>query len=1237
MKKVLLSFLFALLLCIGAMAADVVYLDGTGETEGAFVTLSDAVSALPNGGTVVLSGDTVIATATKLPATGAITLTSKYDGKDYTETAALKFEANLTLDADTTFTDIVLERTKAADGFLFIIAEGHHLTMDTGVICLNYTGRQWLTLVGGLYSGTFTGDTHITVKSGRFFSVYGGSRVGTFTGNTYVDITGGIFDHMVVGACYNADMTGDAHLTFGGEATFIDGQNSGYAVMGGMFGTNGDTAKTHVGDVYLTLSGNSAINGTVYGAARGDNVTQKGNVYVTVKDNALAYTMYAGGRASTVDGNITLTVEGGELKANVYGGSYLGTVTGNTTVNIQGGKLCYYNVHLPSSRSSPVGTRNVYGGCASDGTLGGTSTVLMTGGSVYGNINSQVITMENGTVFGKLLGDTATVDLSEGGTVSIGKDTTVTSLVGGGKLILAAGASLTTDTVSGIVDLSINGLPLPKAYLTASTVSDGAAVNYIAQEEETLLAENGIYSIDFTDAASAVKVTIEHMEGCTVEVRTAAIKSGDAIAQDSSTTTSATYTLAPGLYNAKVAYTSSNYRRQSFYVDGRGDTQTVEVKYEPRTDEGFQAKSTSRPTTNVTQAHFSTEGMAVDSPYFNTRPGSVKFTTNDEANDFIRAKAENCDYMHVFFPVKTKSGYDFPIVVFTKDEVPEGATIEEIAGIVREKEGREIFFITAQVHGNEPAAGEGALAFLSEMCGDYGKELLANELVGAVVMVPRMSPEGSYVFTRPSPVDVLNTNLNRDNLLLEDIGIAAMAYAAQLFMPTVSLDCHEDHIEPTFTESDWELQTDIYDYGVCHSGSANVLQADTKGVLYGDLSAGRDLIYANLSLRLQDAMAAKGFRTYYYGTAGVGRTVPSIIVCKDYFSALGTCAYTVETPGIGGGNEHFLRRVYTQVTGIKTMFGLVLEEEGAVAAAVAAAREKAALFAQQYDPRSAIILSHAQSRIHTYNYTWNCPIVAADGTVRLAENEVAHGAINVADRYRTRPTAYVFPADAENVSKVLTTLTKQNIAFYKLDSGTTLSLQKYSGSVTKAYVGAAADVTFANGAYIIPVDGVRSVITMSLFEPDNYDTDEGYCSFVQAGYLTLADVYRSTESFIAAKMGYDGTYKALEIPAGKTVLSAVVDGVPYDTVSADAENAYIIASDSEYYKAILTFADGTEETHYIGTRAGDMNGDFEIELVDALLLLHSILNKSPAANGDMNLDGRINLLDTLHLLKGIAK
>ncbi len=1208
MKKILTFTLFVMLLCIGTLAADVVYLDGTGTTDGAYTTLYDAVATLPNGGTVVLTGNTVISTATKLPATGAITLTSKYDGKDYTETAALQFEADLTLDADTTFTDIVLERTKTADGFLFIIAEGHHLTMDTGVICLNYTGRQWLTLVGGLYSGTFTGDTHITVKSGRFFSVYGGSRVGTFTGNTYVEITGGIFDHMVVGACYNADMTGDAHLTFGGEATFINGQNNGYAVMGGMFGSNGGAAKTHIGDVYLTLSGNSAVNTSVYGAARGDNVTQKGNVYVTVQDNAFAYTMYAGGYASTVDGTVTLTIEGGDLKSNIYGGSNTGTVTGNTTVNIHGGKLCYYNVHLPSSRSKPVGTCNLFGGSAAGGTVGGTSTVLMTGGSVYGDVSSDTVTLQNGTVWGKVIGDTVAVDLSAGGTVSIYKPSTVTSIVGGGKLILGSGASLATGTLSGKVDLFLSGMPLPKTYLTATTVADGAAVNYIAQDEEMLVAESGTYTVDFANAASAVKVTIEHMEGCTVEVRNAYWKTVDPIAQDTSTATSATYTLAPGLYNAKVAYTSSNYRRQAFFVTGRGDTQTVDVKYEARTNEGFQMTSTSRPPSILTETHFSTEGMTVDSPYFNTRPGSVKFTTNDEANDFIRAKAQACDYMFAFFPVTTKSGFDFPIVVFTKDKIPEGATMAEIAEIVHKKEGREIFFITAQVHGNEPAAGEGALAFLSEMCGDYGEELFANDLVGAVVMVPRMSPEGAYVFTRLTPVDVLNTNLNRDNLLLEDIGIAAMAYAAQLFMPTVSFDCHEDHIEPTCTESDWDQQTDIYDYGICHSGSANILQADTKGVLYGDLGAGHDLIYANLSFRLQDAMVAKGFRTYYYGTAGTGRTAPGMLVCKDYFAALGACSFTVETPGIGGGNEHFLRRVYTQVTGLKTMFGLVLEEEGGVAAAVEAAREKAALSAQQYDPRSAIIVSHAQSRVHTYNYSWNCPIVAADGTVRLAENEVAHGAINVADRYRTRPTAYVFPADAENVSKVLTTLTKQNVPYYKLGSGTTLSLEKYTGTVTKAYLSPAANITFANGAYIVPVDGVRSVIIMSLFEPDNYDTNEGYCSFVQAGYLTLADVYRSTESYIAAKMGFDGTYLALDVPTGKTVASAVVDGKSYKTVATEGTSAFVVASDNPCYTAKLTFTDGSSKAYTIGAAAGDVNGDGKISIADVLRLLRIIVN-----------------------------
>ena len=160
------------------MTPKTVYLDGTGNTDGAYTSLSAALSDMPGGGTIILSGDTSVTAATALPETAEVVITSVYGDKDYRETAALKLYANLALGGDTIFRNVAIERAKQTSANIFISASGHALTMDDGVICLNYTGLQWITLVGGNISKDYVGDSHITVKAGHFRNIFGGNYNG---------------------------------------------------------------------------------------------------------------------------------------------------------------------------------------------------------------------------------------------------------------------------------------------------------------------------------------------------------------------------------------------------------------------------------------------------------------------------------------------------------------------------------------------------------------------------------------------------------------------------------------------------------------------------------------------------------------------------------------------------------------------------------------------------------------------------------------------------------------------------------------------------------------------------------------------------------------------------------------------------------------------------------------------------------------------------------------------------
>ena len=114
-------------------------------------------------------------------------------------------------------------------------------------------------------------------------------------------------------------------------------------------------------------------------------------------------------------------------------------------------------------------------------------------------------------------------------------------------------------------------------------------------------------------------------------------------------------------------------------------------------------------------------------------------------------------------------------------------------------------------------------------------------------------------------------------------------------------------------------------------------------------------------------------------------------------------------------------------------------------------------------------------------------------------------------RGRTRPTAYVIPADLENIDKILYILDNQGAEYYRLSDGSRATLEQYY------YVGPyeyndrergieaglrdAERVRFSNGAYVIPMDQVAGNVIAMLMEPDVTDSNGYDGSLYQYGVI----------------------------------------------------------------------------------------------------------------------------------------
>jgi len=166
-------------------APEVVYLDGTGKTEGAYTALQDAVAAVANGGTIIVCGNTTTqSTPLTLPEKD-VTITSENG-------AVLGFGRIVTLGGNTTFKNITLKN--ARNGGCYIYCNRYNVVFESDVT--TEITSPLLNIYGG---GSRTGeyDSTLTVKGGTWGSVYVGHNSGIFSGTTTVTIDGATIEDLL--------------------------------------------------------------------------------------------------------------------------------------------------------------------------------------------------------------------------------------------------------------------------------------------------------------------------------------------------------------------------------------------------------------------------------------------------------------------------------------------------------------------------------------------------------------------------------------------------------------------------------------------------------------------------------------------------------------------------------------------------------------------------------------------------------------------------------------------------------------------------------------------------------------------------------------------------------------------------------------------------------------------------------------------------------------------------------
>ena len=193
------------------------YVDGTGNTEGAFTTLEEAISALPDdGGTVIVCGDTTVGIASAtvtLPAnSGKVTLKSIND-------ATLTIGRAVVLGCEMEIDNIEL-CNGSTTGHGFIYANGNKLTIGENVTTTKATGvNNYLFIYGG-HPDKDVASTHLIIKSGTYSNVLGANHSAPFTGTTKVEVSNITVTNLLTMGSFNSFAgTGELILDLRGNKT----------------------------------------------------------------------------------------------------------------------------------------------------------------------------------------------------------------------------------------------------------------------------------------------------------------------------------------------------------------------------------------------------------------------------------------------------------------------------------------------------------------------------------------------------------------------------------------------------------------------------------------------------------------------------------------------------------------------------------------------------------------------------------------------------------------------------------------------------------------------------------------------------------------------------------------------------------------------------------------------------------------------------------------------------------
>ena len=462
----------------------------------------------------------------------------------------------------------------------------------------------------------------------------------------------------------------------------------------------------------------------------------------------------------------------------------------------------------------------------------------------------------------------------------------------------------------------------------------------------------------------------------------------------------------------------------------------------------------------------------------------AELTPYEDVSAFYQEVAKRSDAAGIETIGQSRQGRDLNLLTLTNTDYKTPWQAQ--------RSGKPIFFIGAQIHGDEPAGKEALMEFARDLA--FGElNYMLDEII--FLFVPQMNPDGAELGEWGTRANAAGYNINRDFPRLINPEARAVADVLLEWRPHVVVDAHELMGPPR-----------IYDFYTWHPNNPN-----SPDELYEYASD-------HLIPEIVDALEANDYSHVIYHTPGGLFTEPEegIYVplygrtLNDYAEAIGAISILFESLREQDARVDIEDRSRRQYVAMKAMGEHIARNGDEVVAAVQQAQQSLL----NYGPEDSIAVEvdHAKTETITYRVAemeeeegvspWQW-----ETTGEILELEVPVYADLQVTRHRERPAAYIIEPHRKELAEELR---RHDIRVERLQESAELNAEEFEiisreigENPYEGYIPVSVETSlnpinreFEKGSWLVRTDQPEAALIFKLMEPE----DEN--SLVITGELT---------------------------------------------------------------------------------------------------------------------------------------